>query len=75
VQLKERHYNFNQGVTFIALQYGNLRDKEKVLVWMDRMLRDGGGDLILLLKSAPEFDFVRSDERFAALVRRIGLPQ
>ncbi len=55
----------------IADHYAFLKDREKVLYWLDQAVRDrnvGFG-----LKSAPELDFVRSDPRFQDLLRRAGL--
>lgn len=75
VRLRERDYKVDYGKIFIALQYGNLKSKEKVLDWLGRMSREGDGNFILLAKSAPEFDFVRSDQRFRDLLRSMNFPQ
>jgi TolB-like protein/DNA-binding winged helix-turn-helix (wHTH) protein/Flp pilus assembly protein TadD len=59
---------------FIAFQYGLLKDKGKVLDWLDQGSHRPSGSLIISLKSAPEFDFVRSDPRFHSLLRRMNFP-
>ena len=63
----------------VASQYGVLGEKEKLLYWLTRgvasRLRDRNAMLIISLKTAPEFDCVRSDPRFRSLLRSIGLPE
>lgn len=63
----------------VALQYGILGGKEKLLYWLKRGLLDRAGDqnamLVITLKTAPEFDCLRSDPRFHALLHSIGLSE
>ena len=86
-QLKERGYEANwqkqksgapsdesYTALFIAFQYGLLRDREKVLYWLNEVYSDDRANLITYGKSAPEFDFLRSDPRFQDLLRRMNLP-
>jgi TolB-like protein/Tfp pilus assembly protein PilF len=70
VQLKERAYP-DLTPENIPLQYGLLQESGKVLEWIER-LRDSYG-MIMLLSSAPEFDFIRTDDRFQQLQRRYGV--
>jgi TolB-like protein/DNA-binding winged helix-turn-helix (wHTH) protein/Tfp pilus assembly protein PilF len=57
----------------IALAYALLGEKDEAFRWLDKsyQARDGSLTLIQVL---PTFDPLRSDPRFADLVRRIGLP-
>jgi TolB-like protein/DNA-binding winged helix-turn-helix (wHTH) protein/Tfp pilus assembly protein PilF len=71
VQLKER--TSAPGLE-THLQYGLLEDKEKVLEGVSQQVGRTGYAVIYVLKTAPEFDFIRSDARFQDLLRRIGLP-
>jgi hypothetical protein len=63
----------------VARQYGVLGETEKLLFWLKRGLASRVGDrnamLAISLKTAPEFDCVRSDPRFGSLLRSIGLPE
>ncbi len=68
-QLKERSYE-PYGVLSVAFQYGLLKDRDKVLY----CLKQTGWDISPYGKSAPEFDFLRSDPRFQDLLRRMNLP-
>jgi hypothetical protein len=43
-------------------------------MWLDKAYENHSPD-ILLLKTDPTYAPIRSDPRFADLVRRIGLPQ
>ena len=51
-----------------AFEYGNLRNSEKVL----ELLRANcdNGDVVLDIRSAPEFDFLRHDPRFQEIEHR-----
>jgi len=73
-QLMERHYKGNYEAMWIAFQYGTTEDGPKVLQWLDEALRAREA-LPFHAKTAPEFDFLRADPRFQALLRRIDLPQ
>jgi TolB-like protein/DNA-binding winged helix-turn-helix (wHTH) protein/Tfp pilus assembly protein PilF len=73
-QLMERHYKGNYEAMWIAFQYGTVEDGPKVLQWLDEALRAQEA-FPFHAKTAPEFDFLRADQRFQALLRRIGLPQ
>ncbi len=72
-QLKEKGYRGRHTAFQIACQYGVVEDKGKVLEWLDQALRDNDGNAAVSLRTAPEFDCVRSAPRFYDLLRRIGL--
>jgi len=58
----------------IALIYVALGDKDQAFAWLEKA--DKGRDANLArLKVDPRFDSLRSDPRFADLVRRVGLSQ
>jgi tetratricopeptide (TPR) repeat protein len=77
VQLKERAYSARPAGTafypmMIPLQYAALQDKEKVLESLAKQLRNKGYGPIMLLKTAPELDFMRDDPKFQELLRPSG---
>jgi tetratricopeptide (TPR) repeat protein len=57
----------------IALNYAQLGEKDQVFHYLDRAYQLHHCDL-LLMNVDPELDFLRSDPRFLALRRRVGLP-
>jgi len=57
----------------LAIVYAGLGEKDQALEWLQKAFEERSGGL-LLLKVEPVFDNVRSDPRFADLLRRIGLP-
>ena len=58
----------------IAMVYIALGDKEQAFAWLEKA--DKARDALLArLKVDPRYDSLRSDPRFADLVRRVGLPQ
>jgi serine/threonine-protein kinase len=59
---------------FIALIYTGLGDKEQAFVWLEKAYQQRHPYLVLI-KVEPVFDSLRSDPRFADLLRRIGLTQ
>ncbi|MBZ5515718.1 MAG: protein kinase [Acidobacteriia bacterium] len=84
-QLKEKGYERNQlesavpshdsySALLIAFQYALLKDREKALHWLNQASHERRDLLTEHLKSAPEFDFVRSDPRFQDLLRRMNFP-
>jgi hypothetical protein len=58
----------------IALLYADLGDKDQAFQWLNTAYqeRDGG---LEGLKTDFLLDPIRSDPRFAELVRKVGLPQ
>jgi tetratricopeptide (TPR) repeat protein len=57
----------------IALIHAALGDRERAFLWLDRAYEARTWELVQL-KVDGRWDGVRSDPRFAALLRRIGLP-
>lgn len=57
----------------IAVVYAGLGDKDQTFVWLNKAYEDRSFFLIWL-KVEPRFDSLRTDPRFAELVRRVGLP-
>ena len=57
-----------------ALVYAGMGDKDQAFVWLEKSYAEGDGALILM-NIDPGLDPLRSDRRFADLVRRAGLPQ
>jgi len=58
----------------VAVSYDFLGNKDQALVWLDKAYRARLPSL-LFLKVDPMLDGIRSDPRYADLLRRIGLPQ
>jgi serine/threonine protein kinase/tetratricopeptide (TPR) repeat protein len=68
-ELSKRRYI---AASVIAQLYVALGDKDQAFAWLGKAYEDH--DFILvLLKVEPSFDSLRSDPRFAALLKRIGL--
>jgi TolB-like protein/DNA-binding winged helix-turn-helix (wHTH) protein/Tfp pilus assembly protein PilF len=74
-QLKEKGYKGVYSASDIALQYGVVGDKGKVLGWLNQAFRDNDDAFVQIAITAPAFDCVRSDPRFHDLLRRLGLEQ
>ena len=55
----------------IATVYGALGDKEQAFAWLERAEKERDG-ILARIKIDPRFDSLRSDPRFAELVKRIG---
>jgi hypothetical protein len=57
----------------IGMVYSNLRDKERALLQLEKALsiRDGR---LMWLGVDPQFDWLRDDSGFQALLRRTGNP-
>jgi adenylate cyclase len=58
----------------IARFYADLGDKEQAFQWLDIAYQEHDW-LLMGLKTSFQFDPLRSDPRFAELVRKVGLPQ
>jgi len=58
-----------------ALVYAGLGDKEKAFERLEEAITKGEKSTNLNLKVGPAWDSLRSDPRFAELLRRAGLPQ
>jgi hypothetical protein len=59
---------------FIALIYTGLGDKAQALAWLEKAY-DQRHPYLILIKVEPVFDSLRSDPRFAELIRKVGLPR
>ena len=57
----------------IAAWYAHAGDYGRAIDWLEKGFQGGGGDMPIA--SHPHWDPVRSDPRFQALIRRLGLPQ
>jgi len=56
-----------------AMVYAGLGDRDKAFEFLEKAYEDREGRMTIL-KAVPEFDGLRSDSRYADLIRRIGLP-
>ena len=64
-----QHYVSSYGIAEIYLGLGN---REQALVWLEKAFAERE-DSLLALSTEPKWDGLRSDPRFADLLRRIGL--
>ena len=56
----------------VAAAYATLGDKDKAFFWLDKAFDEHA---LLFIKSSPEFDNLRSDPRYADVLRKMGLPE
>ncbi len=63
--------NLDQAL-YIAKVYATLKDEEMAFSWLDRGL--AAGAIGSFYKDEPVWDSLRSDPRFADLLRRMGIP-
>jgi tetratricopeptide (TPR) repeat protein len=71
--LKQRSKQNYISPTLIAVVYAGLGEKEQAFEWLDKAYNGQDSNLVYL-KVDPMFDSLRSDPRFADLLRRVGLP-
>jgi eukaryotic-like serine/threonine-protein kinase len=57
----------------IAWIYSALGEKEQTFAWLEKAFRERDPFLLMFVKPSHVFDPVRSDPRFTALMRKIGL--
>jgi TolB-like protein/DNA-binding winged helix-turn-helix (wHTH) protein len=57
----------------IASTYAYRRDQEKTLKYLEDALREHSAWLVFI-QNEPIFDFLHSDERYRAIVKKLGLP-
>ena len=57
----------------VTLDYARLGDKEKAFVWLEKCYAQRNG--LQFLKIEPALDSLRSDPRYAAMVRQVGYPE
>jgi eukaryotic-like serine/threonine-protein kinase len=58
----------------IALNYAELGDKDQAFAWLDKGYAEKS-DLMVWVKIVPELDNLRSDPRYAALLKKMNFPQ
>src|ERR1700736_5167572 len=59
---------------WFAIVYAGLDEKDQAFAWLEKAYEERDGSLPML-NANPAWDPLRSDPRFADLVRRVGLPQ
>jgi eukaryotic-like serine/threonine-protein kinase len=73
-ELKDRTARGWVDPLILAFVYTDLGDKDQAFAWLDKAYEERA-TWIIWLGVEPKFDSLRSDQRFAELLRRIGLPQ
>jgi len=71
VELSKRRYEDPAVVGFI---YAKAGDKDQAFAWLEKGLKEKS-DGIQYLKTNPMADSLRSDPRYADMIKRMGLPQ
>ncbi len=71
LQLSKRRY---VDPADIAFGYAELGDKDQAFAWLDKAYAEKS-DLLVWVKVIPPLDGLRSDPRYAALLKKMGLPQ
>jgi TolB-like protein/DNA-binding winged helix-turn-helix (wHTH) protein/Flp pilus assembly protein TadD len=59
----------------LAADYALAGENDKAFAWLDKAYDEREGQSLTLLKVDPSFKNLRSDPRFSALLRKIGLPE
>jgi len=58
---------------FFVFTYAHLNRKEDAFEWLEKAYQERSSWLIFL-KTDPQYDTLRSDPRFTALIKKVGLP-
>jgi serine/threonine protein kinase/Tfp pilus assembly protein PilF len=74
-QLKERSAQEYVPAYGIALVYAGLGEKDQAFAWLEKAYEERAFAIPQGLTRDPRWDNLRSDPRFAELVKRIGLPE
>jgi TolB-like protein/DNA-binding winged helix-turn-helix (wHTH) protein/Tfp pilus assembly protein PilF len=75
-QLAEQTRSIDFDGIWAAFDYGGAGDSSGALRCLERTLHDGvDGNLEVQLQTAPEFDFLRTDQRYLDLRHRLGFNQ
>jgi serine/threonine protein kinase/Tfp pilus assembly protein PilF len=72
-ELKEQSKQKYVSPYFVAGIYSGLGDKDQAFAWLEQAYQERH-PYLTLLKVEPVFDNLRSDPRFAELLRKVGLP-
>jgi tetratricopeptide (TPR) repeat protein len=72
-QLEEISYEGYVAPFAFAFIHIGLGDKDQAFAWLEKEFEQRGNPMVFL-KAEPLFDPLRSDPRFHALLRRVGLP-
>ncbi len=72
--LEQRPDNTTASQYIIATVYAGLGEKEKALQYLERAYQERSIELSWSLKADPRLDSLRSDTRFQALLKRVGIP-
>jgi hypothetical protein len=60
---------------YLSIGYANLGRKDEAFVWLEKAYEQRAGiPEMINMPVMPEFDALRSDPRFDAFLRRVGLP-
>ncbi len=73
-ELEEKYARREASGYDIAGMYAGLGEKDQAFAWLDKACQTRSG-LLIFVTSDPPFDSLRSDPRYADLVRRMGLSQ
>jgi TolB-like protein/Tfp pilus assembly protein PilF len=73
-ELKERSKREYISPYYLAIIYAGLADKDQAFEYLEKAYAERS-NWVLRLKAEPKFDSLRSDQKFADLLRRVGLPQ
>lgn len=61
---------------FISWWYAILGDREHAIIWLEKKMEPNMGSFYLsLITTNPDFDILRNDPRFLAIIEQIGLPR
>jgi serine/threonine protein kinase/Tfp pilus assembly protein PilF len=63
----------DEWMSTVAVAYGYASDREKTFEYLEKAYSQADEELLLSIR-LPAFDFIRSDPRYADLMRRLGLP-
>jgi serine/threonine-protein kinase len=73
-ELEDKHARREAHGAMIAMIYAGLGEKDQAFAWLEKGFQDGGSTMVNIITLFPFLDTLRSDPRYADLLRRMGLP-